>query len=109
MARLVPALSGPLSALTLLPALPPCGGGRTAPATPAPAPAKAGATAATARAMPVPVLESFEQAVARDTRTRAGVPGPRYWQQWADYKLEAELNPVSKRLTGTGAITYYNR
>ncbi|HEY9014850.1 MAG TPA: hypothetical protein VIM84_07295, partial [Gemmatimonadales bacterium] len=34
---------------------------------------------------------------------------PKYWQQWADYRLEAELNPVSKRLTGKGSITYYNR
>jgi len=37
------------------------------------------------------------------------MPGPKYWQQWADYRLEAELNPVSKRLTGKGKITYYNR
>ena len=36
-------------------------------------------------------------------------PGPKYWQQWADYKLEAELNPVSKRLTGHGTIRYQNR
>src|SRR4051812_32238378 len=109
MARLVPARSWPLFGLILLSGLCACSGGRTAPATPAPAPAKAGATVATARAMPVPVLESFEQAVARDTRTRTGVPGPRYWQQWADYKLEAELNPLSKRLTGKGTITYRNR
>ena len=61
------------------------------------------------RAMTVPVLEGFETAVGRGTRTRTGVPGPRYWQQWADYKLSAELNPVSKRMTGSGTITYSNR
>ncbi|MFL5496630.1 MAG: M1 family metallopeptidase [Gemmatimonadales bacterium] len=109
MARLVPARPWPLSALVLLSTLSACSSGRSAPVTPAPATARAGATVASARAMPVPVMESFEQAVTRDTRTRTGVPGPRYWQQWADYKLEAELNPVSKRLTGTGTITYYNR
>jgi hypothetical protein len=55
------------------------------------------------------VFEAFDRAVAQGTRTRTGAPGPRYWQQWADYRLEAELNPVSKRLTGKGRITYYNR
>jgi hypothetical protein len=54
-------------------------------------------------------MESFERAVANGTRTRKGSPGPRYWQQWADYRLTADLNPVSKRLSGTGTITYYNR
>ena len=76
----------------------------------APAPAAGHATAGTAvRAMTVPALEGFETAVGRGTRTRTGVPGPRYWQQWADYKLSAELNPVSKRMTGSGTITYSNR
>jgi hypothetical protein len=55
------------------------------------------------------VFEAFDRAVAQGTRTRTGAPGPKYWQQWADYRLEAELNPVSKRLTGKGKITYYNR
>jgi hypothetical protein len=47
--------------------------------------------------------------VAAGTRTTTGEPGPRYWQQWADYRLEAELNPVAKRLTGRGTVTYFNR
>ena len=85
-----------------------CSGGR--PAAPAPAPAAGHATAGTAvRAMTVPALVGFETAVGRGTRTRTGVPGPRYWQQWADYKLSAELNPVSKRMSGSGTITYSNR
>ena len=78
-----------------------CSGGK--PEAPAPTPAAGHATAGTAvRAMTVPALEGFETAVGRGTRTRTGVPGPRYWQQWADYKLSAELNPVSKRMTGHG-------
>ena len=97
-------LAAPL-ALALVSA---CSGGR--PAAPAPAPAAGHATAgAPVRAMTLPVLEGFETAVGRGTRTRTGVPGPRYWQQWADYKLSAELNPVSKRMTGSGTITYSNR
>jgi hypothetical protein len=59
--------------------------------------------------MTVPVLESYELAVNHGTRTRTGQPGPRYWQQWADYSLQAELNPVSKRMAGKGTIKYYNR
>ena len=59
--------------------------------------------------MELPVSEAFDRAVARGTRTRTGAPGPRYWQQWTDYHLEAELNPISKRLTGQGTVTYYNR
>jgi peptidase M1-like protein len=79
--------------------------GRSAPvASPTP-----GTEATHTRSLAVPALEGFEHAVAKGTRTRTGKPGPRYWQQWADYRLEAELNPVSKRLTGKGAVTYYNR
>jgi hypothetical protein len=85
-----------------------CSGGK--PAMPAPTPAAGHSTAGTAvRSMTVPALVGFETAVGRGTRTRTGVPGPRYWQQWADYKLSAELNPVSKRMTGSGTITYSNR
>jgi hypothetical protein len=59
--------------------------------------------------MEVPVSERDESAVAKGTRTHTGTPGPRYWQQWADYRLEAELNPISKRLMGKGSVTYHNR
>ena len=72
----------------------------------APSPGVAGARA---RGLELPVSEAFERAVAQGTRTRTGAPGPHYWQQWAEYKLEAELNPISKRLTGQGTVTYYNR
>jgi len=59
-------------------------------------------------AMAVPISDSWERAVSRGTRTHTGEPGPKYWQQWADYRLEAELNPVSKRLTGKGTVVYQN-
>ena len=47
--------------------------------------------------------------MSRGTRTKSGAPGPKYWQQWTDYRLQAELNPISKRLTGQGSLTYHNR
>jgi hypothetical protein len=89
-----------------------CSGGRSMPTTttaPATARGTASGTGATARAVALPVLEGYQLAVTRGTRTSTGVPGPKYWQQWADYKLEAQLNPVSKRLTGKSSVTYFNR
>lgn len=63
------------------------------------------------RPRPYPVFESpeFQRAVARGTRTRTGRPGPRYWQQHAEYRLTATLDPASRRLTGEGTVRYHNR
>jgi hypothetical protein len=99
----------PRPALLLTLALAGCAGSRSGPASSTTVAPASRSTGAHARAMQYPVLESFDRAIARGTRSASGAPGPRYWQQWADYKLEAELNPVSKRLTGHGTITYYNR
>ncbi len=110
MDRLVTALRSPLTGLLVLSFLSACAGGGRPPAPVAPAPAEpAGGTGTHSRAMTLPVLEGFEQAVTKGTRTRSGAPGPKYWQQWSEYSLQAELNPISKRLTGHGTIKYYNR
>jgi len=63
------------------------------------------------RPRPYPVFETpaFQQAVERGTRTRSGRPGSNYWQQWTEYRLEAELDPKSHRLTGRGTARYFNR
>ena len=109
MDRLVTAVRRPATGLLFLSLLSACAGPRApAPVAPASA-APAAGTGSRARAMTVPVLEGFEQAVTRGTRTRSGAPGPKYWQQWSEYSLQAELNPISKRLTGHGTIKYYNR
>ena len=86
-----------------------CSGGRSAPEATAPATGRGSNGASAPRAMAVPALVGYELAVTRGTRTRTGAPGPHYWQQWTDYKLEAELNPVSKRMAGKGTISYQNR
>jgi hypothetical protein len=99
----------PWTGLFALLALAGCGSGRTDGSLPSPEAGPAGTAVPPARVMEVPVLETFGAAVAKGTRARSGAPGPRYWQQWADYRLAAELNPVSKRLTGTAAIRYHNR
>ena len=94
-----------LAGLLLLTAAAACSGGRSGPVT-APAP---GSTTSRSTSAGIPLAESFERAVSQGTRTRTGVPGPRYWQQWTEYRLEAELNPISKRLSSRGELTYHNR
>ena len=41
-------------------------------------------------------------------RTASGAPGPKYWQQRADYDITAELDEKNKSITGSETITYYN-
>jgi hypothetical protein len=41
-------------------------------------------------------------------RTASGAPGAAYWQQQADYKINAELDEKNLRLHGDEVITYYN-
>lgn len=41
-------------------------------------------------------------------RTASGAPGPRYWQQRADYDISATLNEEKQQLFGKETITYHN-
>lgn len=41
-------------------------------------------------------------------RTGSGAPGPKYWQQRADYVINAELNDDNQSITGAETILYYN-
>jgi hypothetical protein len=41
-------------------------------------------------------------------RTGSGAPGPKYWQQKADYAISVELNDENQSITGTETITYTN-
>ncbi|MEQ1611094.1 MAG: aminopeptidase, partial [Hyphomonadaceae bacterium] len=41
-------------------------------------------------------------------RTASGAPGESYWQQQADYAINATLDEAKKRITATGTITYRN-
>jgi len=42
-------------------------------------------------------------------RTAAGRPGPKYWQQRADYRITATLDPDRNELRGRETIHYVNR
>ncbi|WP_396155493.1 M1 family metallopeptidase [Flavobacterium sp.] len=41
-------------------------------------------------------------------RTASGAPGPEYYQQQADYKIDVELDDKNQKLYGTETITYTN-
>ena len=42
-------------------------------------------------------------------RTASGAPGPEYWQQRADYKMDIRLDDETQRIYGTETITYFNQ
>jgi len=62
------------------------------------------------RPLPGPVYESpgFTRAVARGTRTRAGLPGAGNWVQHARYDISASLDVATSRLTGQERVTWLN-
>ena len=41
-------------------------------------------------------------------RTASGAPGPAYYQQQADYKMNIVLDDKNKKIYGEETITYYN-
>jgi hypothetical protein len=55
-------------------------------------------------------FEQLEQALPtpNEYRTGSGAPGPKYWQQKADYVISVELNDDTQSISGTETITYNN-
>lgn len=41
-------------------------------------------------------------------RTASGAPGPKYWQQRADYDIRCEMDEANLKLKGSETITYFN-
>jgi hypothetical protein len=50
----------------------------------------------------------YQDAILAGTRTASGTPGPDYWQQYADYDIQAELNPDDRTVTASVIINYSN-
>jgi len=63
-----------------------------------------------AGANPVEKFQQLDQLLPSPNaqRNAAGAPGPAYWQNRADYTIEASLDEKTHRLTGRGTITYRN-
>src|SRR5687768_14518287 len=55
-------------------------------------------------------FEQLEQMLPTPNEYRAasGAPGSKYWQQRADYSIDAELDEEKNILKGKETITYYN-
>jgi len=60
-----------------------------------------------------PTTDKFRQmydllATPNMYRTASGAPGPEYYQQQADYKMDIELDDKNARLHGVETVTYHN-
>jgi len=50
----------------------------------------------------------FYPASGTQTRGASGAPGPKYWQNHADYKLNVTLDTAKHHVSGTAVISYTN-
>jgi hypothetical protein len=57
---------------------------------------------------PLPLPRNFQPLYEKGTRAETGLPGPRYWQNTADYDLAVNFDPVTRRVSGTVDIRYVN-
>jgi Peptidase family M1 domain len=48
------------------------------------------------------------KAYRQGTRDPSGRPGDHYWQNGADYNIQVSFDPLTKMLSGTEEITYFN-
>ncbi len=51
---------------------------------------------------------SYLLASPNEYRTASGAPGPKYWQQRADYDMAVEIDEPNNVLKGSETVTYYN-
>ncbi len=56
----------------------------------------------------IPLGPQIRKAYLRGTRDSSGAPGPRYFQQSVDYKIDATLVPATNQVRGTETITLHN-
>lgn len=54
------------------------------------------------------IFDDFMDSRGNMYRTASGKPGPKYWQNYADYEIEATLDANAQTLTGKVTITYTN-
>ncbi|HXD78478.1 MAG TPA: M1 family metallopeptidase [Puia sp.] len=56
--------------------------------------------------LPLPL--NIRQAVDKGTRSLTGRPGPRYWQNHADYTIRVRFDPATRLVSGSESIVYAN-
>lgn len=55
-----------------------------------------------------PLPLNIQKAYKNETRSHDGKPGPAYWQNHADYKLDVSMDTEKDRISGTASIKYHN-
>jgi hypothetical protein len=56
----------------------------------------------------LPVPHAYQDALRAGTRTRAGAPGPRYFVNQVDYRIETRIDPARARVWGSEVVTVTN-
>ena len=68
----------------------------------------AGTSSLVAQTTSLPVPQEITAAIEAQTRSWNGAPGPRYFQNHTDYRIQARLNPTTDSLFGSLSLTYHN-
>jgi hypothetical protein len=56
----------------------------------------------------LPVEQVFQQTYQKNTRSITGAPGPKYWQNTANYDLKINFDPATRLLNGIVEMDYTN-
>lgn len=56
----------------------------------------------------LPFPRNFEISYEKGLRNWDGTPGPQYWQNRSEYKINVELDPKEREVEGTQEVTYFN-
>lgn len=54
------------------------------------------------------IPRNVQNAFNKGTRSLDGKPGPNYWQNRSDYKMDISFNPLAKKLNGREQVIYSN-
>lgn len=56
----------------------------------------------------VTIFSPLELPTPNAMRTASGAPGPAYWQQQVDYRIDVSLDEATRRIAGKEQVTYTN-
>jgi hypothetical protein len=56
----------------------------------------------------LPIPQLIQNAYNTGTRDLSGKPGPKYWQNTANYDLKVKFNPATREVTGIVDVVYFN-
>ncbi|WP_022823527.1 M1 family metallopeptidase [Hymenobacter norwichensis] len=60
------------------------------------------------RSQLLPVPLNLQATYAKGTRSATGAPGPKYWQNSAEYDINVSFDPATRRVAGTVDVVYQN-